>query len=136
MTLFASTFCEFFEKRLIIIPMIRLSYCSFDFPNTLISIMRPQFVERNFRFSFKRRVYSFLKNVFFSFFSKIFEKCFLIKPLYRRSYCTMEHANILFNVARPSLVEGDFSFSYKKRVFFCKNKFFCLFFLRICLKNV
>ena len=47
---FLLLFANLFEKRLIIIPMLRLSYCTFELANTLISIMRPSFVERNFRF--------------------------------------------------------------------------------------
>ena len=108
-------------KNIGFIPMLRLNYCTFEFPNTLFSITWPSFVERDFSFCSKNMYSISKKGIFFVYFRNTLKNVSLI-PMLRPNYCTFEHANTSFSIIWPSLVEGDFSFSIKKRVFFFKNK--------------
>ena len=104
--------------------MLRPNYCTFEHANTSFSIIWPSLVKETLVFRSKN-VFSFSKiRSSYYYFPNWFEKCLIIIPMLRLNYCTFEFANTLFSLIRPSLVEGDFRFSYKKAVFFCKNKFF------------
>ena len=45
----------------------------------------------------------------------------------RPNYCTLEHANSMLSITRPTLVEIDLSFLFEKRSFFFEKKIFFSF---------